>query len=261
MALLRYLFVGVNFMINLLIVIAVGLYFSEVIPSGPNNNSTALIVPNGQYVTSTDTRLGLSVQIPAPQFNLGQLEPKLLETLTTLNSNNDNNNANNNNEAEFSIQAAGGPRGREGNPFYDVPIIMLAIISLCASLAFLVFGCLLFKHVQSNDASGRLTQAAKKIFYLTICVTACFFLRCIMLLYRVVTKEFLDRGIFYSFAYYVPEILPILVQLSAYGVRLQRKRRHQQANFNSQLERETGGNTEHYVAMPANADSREDSGN
>lgn len=47
----------------------------------------------------------------------------------------------------------------------------------------------------------------------TLVFSSCFLIRVIVFMYRTTTNKYLDYGVFLTFGYIIPEIIPTLVQL------------------------------------------------
>jgi len=104
---------------------------------------------------------------------------------------------------------------REGNPLYEANIVTDVVVSTGVCVGFFVYGLLLFYVTRNNDGGdveGRNTELLR-IFFITIIFTLCFLCRVVMFLYRPITGYPLPSVLFYVFAYFVPELVPSVIQV------------------------------------------------
>ncbi|KAJ5072287.1 tobamovirus multiplication protein 1-like isoform x1 [Anaeramoeba ignava] len=106
---------------------------------------------------------------------------------------------------------------KRGNsdPIYNSSVLLIAAISFVASLGFLVYGFLLLRQIKkaiSVVSSKKKSLVRMGIF--TVIFSLCFLCRFIILLYRPITNKFLAEGLYFSLSYYIPEMVPSLIQLS-----------------------------------------------
>jgi hypothetical protein len=103
-------------------------------------------------------------------------------------------------------------------PIYNGHILTIAGFQVVIALGFLIYGIILLVRIRKASAANG-TRSAKQIAVFTkiIVVTStffvCFSLRAVMLLYRPATGQFLPLGVFYAFAYIVPDFVPPIVQM------------------------------------------------
>jgi len=107
-----------------------------------------------------------------------------------------------------------GEEAREGSLIYEINIVVDVVLSCFISIAFFVYGLLLFcsKRNVDDDISQRNKELVKLLMY-TIVFTACFMCRVFMFLYRPITGLYLNNTIFVVFGYYVPELVPAALQM------------------------------------------------
>jgi len=104
--------------------------------------------------------------------------------------------------------------GREGNVYYESSILNICLVSLVLAISFLVYGIRQFWMLfQSGDDSNERTRELIKIGFVTSIFSGCFLGRVIMFLYRPIAGTYLPMGVFMTFGYYLPEIVPSLLQL------------------------------------------------
>jgi len=97
---------------------------------------------------------------------------------------------------------------REGNPFYDSGVLLLAVFNFLFMMAFVIYGIRLYL----------LTSEITKIRMLKVLVLAaiflcCFGLRVALLMYRPVTGLKIYNPAFYTLCYFLPELTPLVVQI------------------------------------------------
>jgi len=104
---------------------------------------------------------------------------------------------------------------RDGNPVYEANIIADVILSVAVSTGFFIYGWLLFFLTKKVDdvGVGQRDKELTRILLITLVFTACFSIRVFMFLYRPITGRKFSEPLFYSLAYYVPEVLPTLLQV------------------------------------------------
>jgi len=103
---------------------------------------------------------------------------------------------------------------KAGNWRYDINIYTDIVLSFILSFVFLVYGIMMAYKRYSGDFSDphRLRHAFKNLSY-GLGFSILFFLRVIMFAYRPVTNGFMNASVFLILAYYIPEIIPSLLQL------------------------------------------------
>ncbi|KAJ5071529.1 tobamovirus multiplication protein 1-like isoform x1 [Anaeramoeba ignava] len=93
-------------------------------------------------------------------------------------------------------------------------VLLIAGVSLIASLGFLIYGFLLLKKLKKIvPFVPKNSIALMRIAFLTTIFSLCFLSRFIFFLYNPITKKDLPIGVFETFAYYIPEIIPSITQL------------------------------------------------
>ncbi len=102
----------------------------------------------------------------------------------------------------------------EGNIFYDLVIIIVAIVFLVGALLFCILGCISSYKIKRRQAQGGQFGAAfVRMSATTTIFTMCFLSRAAMFLYRPVFKAKMNYSVFVVFAYLVPECVPVLTQV------------------------------------------------
>jgi len=113
------------------------------------------------------------------------------------------------------ILFAFGSEDREGNPVYEANIVSDIALSAVISVGFFIYGILLFTRVKNmeDDTSPDRKRELMKILFITIIFTACFLVKCVFVLYRPITSHLLPEIPFYIFNYFLPELIPSLLQI------------------------------------------------
>jgi magnesium-transporting ATPase (P-type) len=105
---------------------------------------------------------------------------------------------------------------REGNPIYETSVYLEIFVSFTVSIAFMIYGVRLFlQHGRAHDFEENYSRKAREILVIlvaTIIFTVCFILRVVAFLYRPITGEYMPQELFQVLAYYIPEVIPSLVQ-------------------------------------------------
>ncbi|KAL6050814.1 hypothetical protein QOT17_019579 [Balamuthia mandrillaris] len=102
----------------------------------------------------------------------------------------------------------------EGDAVYETNVLVDAFASLVVSILFAIYGVLLLMHRKAEVAEiwgGALDVGG--ILGITLAFVVCFLLRVAMYLYRPITGDYLPDAAFVTCAYYVPEIVPSLLQI------------------------------------------------
>jgi len=135
---------------------------------------------------------------------------------------------------------------KEGNPLYEANIVTDVALSAAISLGFFIYGWLLFfltKNSDDGDKTHR-TRELIKILIITVVFTACFLGRCFMFLYRPITDKKFSDQVFYTFAYFVPEVIPCLLQI--YLAETSRGQQERENKFIDDLYAESQDSIEEY---------------
>jgi hypothetical protein len=102
---------------------------------------------------------------------------------------------------------------REGHGLFEANILGVAFLNLALGAVFLYYG---WQHYQLIKNSGDPDPASERRLLLIGAMTAilfiCFVLRCFMFLWRPITDSYLPIGVWYVFAYWVPELIPLGLQ-------------------------------------------------
>lgn len=104
---------------------------------------------------------------------------------------------------------------REGDPLYDASIYVVVAMSVFISAGFLVYGArLLMRSRISEDTEDRANNLEEimKILSCTVIFSICFFVRSVAFLYRPFTGRFMNLYAFRMLGYFIPEIIPSVVQ-------------------------------------------------
>jgi len=117
---------------------------------------------------------------------------------------------------------------REGNPIYDASIYLEIIVNFVVSMCFLIYGIRLFlSHVPAleyEETQNRKYREILKILISTIIFTTCFLVRVVAFLYRPITNSYMNNNLFQILAYYIPEVIPSLVQFYLIRGKLRREK-------------------------------------
>eukprot|EP01114_Cavostelium_apophysatum_P001168 TRINITY_DN10994_c0_g1_i1.p2 TRINITY_DN10994_c0_g1~~TRINITY_DN10994_c0_g1_i1.p2 ORF type:complete len:284 (+),score=19.82 TRINITY_DN10994_c0_g1_i1:1106-1957(+) len=103
---------------------------------------------------------------------------------------------------------------REGNPLYDINILVDVAIAAIFSAGFMIYGILLFRKLRHHERSleGRDSEVMQTLI-LSIIFTVCFLSRVVAFLYRPITKRYFEENTFYVFGYFIPELCPSIIQV------------------------------------------------
>ena len=122
---------------------------------------------------------------------------------------------------------------------YNLEIVFFASINLLLAIAFLFYGWQMTRKTETTDGSTEsvhelrlvrvaLTRAcsrsldppshltctiAQQIIFYTSIICVCFALKCAILCYRPLTGNYMNTNVFFSLGYYIPEIIPSLLQM------------------------------------------------
>lgn len=127
---------------------------------------------------------------------------------------------------------------REGDLLYDWNVVIIVAINFILAVAFGLYGWRVYRQRStSGDDSPESLFELKIVAIATVVFLLMFFLRVVMLSYRLVTKKFLPLAVFRIFGYYLPEAIPCIIQLIL--TRRQRKRSSQREHFIADLYKES----------------------
>jgi len=103
---------------------------------------------------------------------------------------------------------------RENDPIYNAGVYLTISVSLIVSISFFLYGARLF-YLRNNTTidSEKKKHELTQIGAFTFLFTACFLLRTIMYSYRPIYNAYINDLAFYILAYFVPEILPCLLEI------------------------------------------------
>jgi len=131
----------------------------------------------------------------------------------------------------FLIVDRGQYNNREGNPIYETSVYLEIFVSFTVSIAFLIYGMRLFmQHGRAHDFEENSSRKAREILTIlvaTIIFTVCFILRVVAFLYRPLTGEKMNQELFQVLAYYIPEVIPSVVQFYLIRRKLLREKKTQ----------------------------------
>eukprot|EP01094_Clydonella_sp_ATCC50884_P007249 TRINITY_DN16421_c0_g1_i1.p1 TRINITY_DN16421_c0_g1~~TRINITY_DN16421_c0_g1_i1.p1 ORF type:complete len:314 (+),score=92.38 TRINITY_DN16421_c0_g1_i1:130-1071(+) len=118
---------------------------------------------------------------------------------------------------------------REDQWLYNVEVFTFAAVNFGIALLFLIYGSRTFvRQKLSSDSSMESKKALIAMLVSTLLITISFFVRMIMLTYRPLTGQYMNNVVYATFAYWVPELLPSLLQIYTLGrqvkKRVERKR-------------------------------------
>lgn len=120
------------------------------------------------------------------------------------------------------LRESGDTSKREGDVLYEANIVVDVGLSAAVSIGFLVYGGLLFFVARSSrldpaalDPNQAALQAAElfTLLMITLIMTACFLLRVVFFSWRLVGGSKFPVAVFYVFAYFIPEIVPSVLQV------------------------------------------------
>ncbi|KAJ5074223.1 tobamovirus multiplication protein 1-like isoform x1 [Anaeramoeba ignava] len=112
---------------------------------------------------------------------------------------------------EFSIDDK---NTKETDTVYTVGVLVVGGSSFFAAFGFLIYGILLFcKYKNTVSFVLQRRKALNKIATIATIFSICFLSRFIMLLYYPITHKYFAEGIYMTFSYYIPEVIPSVVQL------------------------------------------------
>jgi len=118
--------------------------------------------------------------------------------------------------AVFLIADGGDSSNREGNAAYEASIFLQVGVSFLVSVGFLIYGIRLFMaHGRAHDFEENYWTKAREIMRIlvsTIICSVCSFVRVVAFLYRPITDEYMNNDLFQTLAYFIPELLPSVVQ-------------------------------------------------
>jgi len=132
----------------------------------------------------------------------------------------------------FVIVDRGEYDNREGNPVYETSIYLEIFVSFIVSIAFFFYGMRLFRqHRRAHDFEEGYEIKSKEILTIliaTIIFTACFLVRVVAFLFRPVEHEYMNQQLFQVLAYYIPEVIPSLVQFYLIRRKLRKEKKDTQ---------------------------------
>jgi len=95
---------------------------------------------------------------------------------------------------------------------YTANNIIISLMFLVYGLCFFIYGTTLNCRIGRNNSSTRSWDLIKAEVF-AIVLTLCFFCRCLMFSYRIMTGDYLPNDLFISLNYFVPEIIPTIMCL------------------------------------------------
>lgn len=103
----------------------------------------------------------------------------------------------------------------DGNAVYDANILFVASLQAVVALLFLIYGLLLWRRLSHamGVSSARQRSAVIRVVFMALVVFVSFGLRAAMFLYRPISNRYFPIGVFYTFAYIIPETVPAFAQL------------------------------------------------
>ncbi|KAF2069923.1 hypothetical protein CYY_008752 [Polysphondylium violaceum] len=104
---------------------------------------------------------------------------------------------------------------REGSSLYLSNTLIQATVSLLIGVIFLL--TILRTYLRFTNADKDLCrnqiQQVRKILLLSIIFSFCFLIRTIIFIYQPITEKYMNQEIFITFGYFIPDIIPTLVQI------------------------------------------------
>jgi len=126
--------------------------------------------------------------------------------------------------------------GEEGDIFYDGSEFAEIGVSFIVSIAFLTYGIRLYlkkgKAAEFEEGHQRINDIIK-ILVGTLIISACFLVRVFAFLYRPIYQAKMPDEVFQIFGYYIPELIPSLVQF--YMIRARKFKEMHESKFVEEL--------------------------
>lgn len=101
-----------------------------------------------------------------------------------------------------------------GGPLYFASVISIVIVDFVFALGFAIYGIAIFIQKYRFSLGSGLHRELITTMIVTCVFAACFALRMTMFLYRPVTGKFMNATLYRVLAYFVPEVLAVLLQIS-----------------------------------------------
>jgi hypothetical protein len=101
-----------------------------------------------------------------------------------------------------------------GGPVYFASVILVIVVDFIFALGFAIYGIAIFFQKYTHSLGSGLRREMISTMIVTIVFACCFALRMIMFLYRPVTGKFLNPILYRVLAYFVPEVVAVLLQVS-----------------------------------------------
>jgi len=104
---------------------------------------------------------------------------------------------------------------REGSSLYLSNTLIQATLSLAIGLIFLLTILRIYLRFTSadKDLCKNQIQQVRKILFLSVIFSFCFLIRTIIFIYQPITNKYMNQELFISFGYFIPDIVPTLVQI------------------------------------------------
>ena len=101
-----------------------------------------------------------------------------------------------------------------GGPLYFASVILIIVVDSIFALGFAIYGIAIFVQKYNNALGSGLRRELIQTMLVTIVFGACFALRMGMFLYRPITGKFMNPVVYRVLAYFVPEVVAVLLQVS-----------------------------------------------
>ena len=101
-----------------------------------------------------------------------------------------------------------------GGPLYFASVIAIVIVDFVFALGFVIYGVAIFVQKYRFALGSGLRRELITTMIVTCVFVCCFALRMTMFLYRPITGKFMNSTVYRVLAYFIPEIVAVLLQIS-----------------------------------------------
>lgn len=101
-----------------------------------------------------------------------------------------------------------------GGPLYFASVIVIVIVDFVFALGFVIYGVAIFVQKYRFALGSGLRRELITTMIVTCVFVCCFALRMTMFLYRPITGKFMNSTVYRVLAYFIPEIVAVLLQIS-----------------------------------------------
>ncbi|GAM27305.1 hypothetical protein SAMD00019534_104800 [Acytostelium subglobosum LB1] len=113
---------------------------------------------------------------------------------------------------------------KEGSKVYLVNTLYQVLLSALIGLLFVVIMVQTYAKYKSIDkdiGSGELKNQLRKMLLLSATFCLCFLIRIVIFLYNPITGEYMNQELFITMGYFIPDIIPTLMQLYIWHQKMQ----------------------------------------